>query len=280
MADFNKPTITSLKADFPSEIREADISIARMFDGTTDSNIPTSSKRLQSRTLSNWNGSSWDTLGYLFDTEVTLDTDGTLSADSDSRLPSQKAIKSYTDNIATSIPTDNSQLSNGAGYATVGQLPTNNNQLTNGAGFQTAAEVLALIGSNKPAAPNQRTKGKISIPNGQALNLNLTATGIAKNSNYAEIMVFAHSNSNPANQIIVSGLKYPGLDDWELAGNAAHGNGQAAEDADNVRVNFNIDGNLRIRVVRIDDNNLRVRFTQNTHNNEMSISALVKIWEY
>ena len=39
------------------------------------------------------------------------------------------------------IPTDNNQLANGAGYATTSQVPSDNSQLQNGAGYVTSAQV-------------------------------------------------------------------------------------------------------------------------------------------
>ena len=59
-----------------------------------------------------------------------------------SSLASVATSGSYEDLTGKpTIPTDNSQLTNGAGYATTSQLPTNNNQLTNGAGYVTQTEV-------------------------------------------------------------------------------------------------------------------------------------------
>jgi hypothetical protein len=49
------------------------------------------------------------------------------------------------------IPTNNNQLANGAGYITASSVPTNNNQLTNGAGYITASSV--------PTNNNQLTNG-------------------------------------------------------------------------------------------------------------------------
>lgn len=62
MADFNKPTVTSTYTNVLSELAAKDLSIAKMFDGTSDTNLPTdvikydgaSSKKLQK-----WNGSAW-----------------------------------------------------------------------------------------------------------------------------------------------------------------------------------------------------------------------------
>jgi len=49
------------------------------------------------------------------------------------------------------IPTDNSELGNGAGYITSSSIPTNNNQLTNGAGYITS--------SSLPTSNQQLTNG-------------------------------------------------------------------------------------------------------------------------
>ena len=50
------------------------------------------------------------------------------------------------------IPTNNNQLTNGAGYITASSVPTNNNQLTNGAGYITVSSV--------PTNNNQLTNGQ------------------------------------------------------------------------------------------------------------------------
>lgn len=79
-----------------------------------------------------------------------LDTDDTLAADSNLKLATQKAVKSYVD-TSLSAKADTSSL---ATVATTGSytnlvdnptIPTNNTQLTNGAGYITASDI--------PAAP-------------------------------------------------------------------------------------------------------------------------------
>ncbi len=52
---------------------------------------------------------------------------------------------------AVTIPTNNNQLTNGAGYITSSSIPTNNNQLTNGAGYITS--------SSLPTSNQQLTNG-------------------------------------------------------------------------------------------------------------------------
>ena len=50
-----------------------------------------------------------------------------------------------------SIPTNNNQLSNGAGYVTSASIPTNNNQLTNGRGFTTYGNPAILSNGSTPS---------------------------------------------------------------------------------------------------------------------------------
>jgi len=65
-SDFNKPVVTSTYTDYPGEIRENVNDVAKMFEGTSGSNIPTGAKQLENnRILKRYNGASWDTLGYL-----------------------------------------------------------------------------------------------------------------------------------------------------------------------------------------------------------------------
>ena len=49
----------------------------------------------------------------------------------------------------TTIPTNNNQLTNGAGYVTSAAIPTNNNQLSNGAGYITSVPVIDLSDSTQ-----------------------------------------------------------------------------------------------------------------------------------
>ena len=64
MSDLNLPTVNSLKANFPAEIRANDDSLVKMLDGTSDTNLPTGAKRLNGTTnrFEQWDGSSWDAL--------------------------------------------------------------------------------------------------------------------------------------------------------------------------------------------------------------------------
>lgn len=71
---------------------------------------------------------------------ITLPTSaGTLALTS--QIPTDNSQLSNGAGYITiaSVPTDNSQLSNGAGYITIASVPTNNNQLTNGAGYITGS---------------------------------------------------------------------------------------------------------------------------------------------
>lgn len=82
--------------------------------------------------------------------QTTWDAD--LKADVSS-LASVATSGSYEDLTGKpTIPTDNSQLTNGAGYATTSQLPTNNNQLTNGAGYVTQTEVNTALNNKLDTA--------------------------------------------------------------------------------------------------------------------------------
>lgn len=87
-SDYNKPAGTSTKASFPQEIRDNVSDSVIMFDGDpTTANLPVNAKRIDNsdKQVYNWNGSSWDSIGYLSPTAdpvgdivdgapVTLDT--------------------------------------------------------------------------------------------------------------------------------------------------------------------------------------------------------------
>ena len=64
-SDFSKPSVSSTKAGFPSEIRENDQALARMFEGgESATSLPTNAKRLDNAgTAYYWNGSSWVSIG-------------------------------------------------------------------------------------------------------------------------------------------------------------------------------------------------------------------------
>jgi hypothetical protein len=72
-SDYNKPAGSSTKASFPEEIRDNIIDNLIMHDGApTTANLPLNAKRIDSSDgqVYNWNGSSWDSLGYI---SVTAD---------------------------------------------------------------------------------------------------------------------------------------------------------------------------------------------------------------
>ena len=70
MADFQNPKNTNPLLSLFGYVRDGLDSIARMFDGTTDSNVPTGAKKIDGSTkeVFQWNGSSWDSLGFINDT--------------------------------------------------------------------------------------------------------------------------------------------------------------------------------------------------------------------
>ncbi len=73
------------------------------------------------------------------------------------------------------IPTDNSQLANGAGYATVSQIPTNNNQLINGADYATTSEVTTAVSAKTAVNVNNQLQSTINFnsdPQSQINSLN------------------------------------------------------------------------------------------------------------
>ena len=65
MADFSNPKNANPLLSFLGYIRDCFTSVAKMFDGTTDSNVPVGAKKIDGSTkvVSQWNGSSWDAIG-------------------------------------------------------------------------------------------------------------------------------------------------------------------------------------------------------------------------
>lgn len=64
MADFNNPSLTSTYSDLASDIKARDEDIAKWFDGTTSTNLPSGVKRWNSASNSfeEYNGSTWTSL--------------------------------------------------------------------------------------------------------------------------------------------------------------------------------------------------------------------------
>ena len=77
------------------------------------------------------------------------------------------------------IPTNNNQLTNGAGFITTSF--TNTNQLTNGAGFITASDDITGNSASATILENARTIGGVSF-NGSA-NIDLPGVNSAGNQN-------------------------------------------------------------------------------------------------
>ena len=73
MANWNDPTLSSLYADFLSELKARDQDLAQMFDVGSPTNIPTSAIRWNSTNsrFEIWGGSSWSALDSEYDINVT-----------------------------------------------------------------------------------------------------------------------------------------------------------------------------------------------------------------
>lgn len=113
MADFQNPKNTNPLLSLFGYVRDGLDSIARMFDGTTDSNVPTGAKKIDGSTkvVSQWNGSSWVAIGTVGDvtsidadsvTVSNLETDNfksgvivtTIGATgADDKIPTEQAVR-------------------------------------------------------------------------------------------------------------------------------------------------------------------------------------------
>ena len=76
-ANFNKPDLSSLEVDAVDEYKERDVDIAKMFDGTSSTNIPTNAIKFDvtAGVLQRREGSAWVTKAL----DIINATTGTLS---------------------------------------------------------------------------------------------------------------------------------------------------------------------------------------------------------
>ena len=72
MADFSLPTLTSTYANFLLEVKARDEDLAKMFDGTTSTNIPTGAKRWNATTnkWEKYSGTAWSDMSTLYGIKV------------------------------------------------------------------------------------------------------------------------------------------------------------------------------------------------------------------
>lgn len=72
MADFNKPSLSSLYSVFPTEIRAAVAALAMWFEGTTDTGLPEGAKRWEplGSKWERWTSGAWEDLCTLYEINV------------------------------------------------------------------------------------------------------------------------------------------------------------------------------------------------------------------
>jgi len=82
MADWSKPITGDTYADIISEIRARDEDVAKQFDGTTSSNIPTDAIRWNStnKRWEKWNGTQWNPLSATYNIDLDFAPYGTISS--------------------------------------------------------------------------------------------------------------------------------------------------------------------------------------------------------
>ncbi len=66
MANWNNPTGASAYADFITETKDRDLSVLKMLDGTTETNLPADAKKYNSSSnkFQKWDGSVWTNFGF------------------------------------------------------------------------------------------------------------------------------------------------------------------------------------------------------------------------
>jgi hypothetical protein len=100
MADFNNPKNTNPLLSLFGYVRDGFTSLAKMFDGTTDSNVPVGAKKIDGSTkvVSQWNGSSWDVIGKVKEFLTSDFASGTIvttvgATGADDKIPSEQAVR-------------------------------------------------------------------------------------------------------------------------------------------------------------------------------------------
>ena len=118
-ANFNKPDLSSLEVDAVDEYKERDVDIAKMFDGTSSTNIPTNAIKFDvtSGVLQRREGSAWVTKAL----DIINATTGTLSVS----RGGTGAITASAARTNLSVPPTSLTISAGMGLNGGGDLSTN-----------------------------------------------------------------------------------------------------------------------------------------------------------
>lgn len=66
MTDWNKPDLSDTYSNYQTYVKDRDLSVLKMLDGTTDTNLPSGAKRYNSSTdkFQKWDGASWSNLPF------------------------------------------------------------------------------------------------------------------------------------------------------------------------------------------------------------------------
>lgn len=111
MADFQNPKNTNPLLSLFGYVRDGLDSIARMFDGTTDSNVPTGAKKIDGTTkeVFQWNGASWASIGFVNDTANAGAVASAAQADATQALIDASSAQSLTNGLYDGLTVFSSQ---------------------------------------------------------------------------------------------------------------------------------------------------------------------------
>ena len=184
MADWNTPTLSSLYTDFLSYMKDRDVDIAKQFDGTTSTNVPTGAVKWNSTSnrWNKWDGSAWQelTTSYGFNS-VTLPNgtaNGVAYLNGSKVLTSGSALTFDGTNLGVGTSSPSAKLNvYGGAFDAVIKLANATSGNTGSDGFD-----IAFTGANVYFANRESGFMAYEIAGSEQMRLTSTGLGIGTSS--------------------------------------------------------------------------------------------------
>jgi hypothetical protein len=207
MADWALPTTSSLYDDVLSEIDDRLDSLAKMFIGVTDTNLPTDTVRYNTSNskFEKWNGSTWASLQDALYSHVAIvagNPHGTTYTDVGA--PSAASFNSHVANTSNPHSTTAAQV----GAPTTAAFDAHANSITN-PHSTTAAQVSACAIANnlsELSATAATARSNIGAASAATLSSHTGDTGNPHNVTRAQIGAAASGNNSDITQLSYSSL--------------------------------------------------------------------------